>query len=584
MINPFEKKRFNSFTYLNITQFLGALNDQIFKFLIAYFLIENQGVENSPKILATAGAVFVIPFLLISASAGKLADRYSKRNIIVLCKFMEAIIMALGIISFIIKSEWGSYCILFLMATQSAIFSPSKYGIVPELVSNEKISRANGLLTTLTFLAIIIGTFLASFLTDISERNFVFSSAICTLISIIGLYTSFYIEQTPSAGSKKSFNTFFLNDVYKTILRARQKNRLFCAILSSAYFLFLSSFVQLNMVPFAIQSLGLTDTQGGYLFLMTALGIGMGSLIAGKLSGKHVELGFIPFAGFGMGILTLFLYLFSDNLMIVAPTITALGIFGGLWIVPMDSFIQVASPKNYRGQMVATTNFLSFSGVLFSAGALYLFSEILCFSAATGFVIIGLLTMVVSVIITIAILDYFLRFVSFSFSRLFFSLSVSGYDKVPKATPALMLCNRSTSFIDTLLLTAIQRPPLRFLVETSRCQNKWLRLFFSWMHVIFIPEYTEEDSEFIYNEAKKGMDKGYTVCIFAKTAKDNDEAMEKYFDDFQSRIIKTPYAIIPVKIDEKPLHPPSGRLWDLIKVFPWRVTIAFGSSGSTRKF
>ena len=126
-------RRFSSFTYLNITQFLGALNDNIYKLLIVYYFIQIEGIENSHKILATTGFIFVVPFLLFSASSGTLADRFSKRNIIVLTKVFELVIMVFAVVAFAYESKFGSYCILFLLATQSAMFGPSKYGILPEL-------------------------------------------------------------------------------------------------------------------------------------------------------------------------------------------------------------------------------------------------------------------------------------------------------------------------------------------------------------------------------------------------------------------------------------------------------------------
>ena len=126
MLTPLIRK-FSSFTYLNVTQFLGALNDNIYKLLIVFFLIDQEGIENGHKILALTGAIFVLPFLLISAFSGILADRYSKRNIIAFTKVLELIVMGLGVVAFWYESRWGSYAILLLMAAQTALFVPSRY-------------------------------------------------------------------------------------------------------------------------------------------------------------------------------------------------------------------------------------------------------------------------------------------------------------------------------------------------------------------------------------------------------------------------------------------------------------------------
>ncbi|MEI8125983.1 MAG: MFS transporter, partial [Parachlamydiaceae bacterium] len=187
----------SSFTYLNLTQFLAALNDNIFKLLVVYFFIQVEGTENSHRILATTGAIFVLPFLLFSASSGTMADRFSKRNIIVFTKTLEFVTLALGVLAFQYESKVGSYCVLFLMATLSAIFGPSKYGILPELVSTDKISKANGLMTSFTFLAIILGTFGASFILDITNRHFIFAALFSALMAFIAMSASFFIEYTP---------------------------------------------------------------------------------------------------------------------------------------------------------------------------------------------------------------------------------------------------------------------------------------------------------------------------------------------------------------------------------------------------
>src|SRR5262249_25573031 len=159
------------------------------------------------------------------------------------------------------------------------------------------ISRANGMMTSFTFLAIILGTFLASFLIEITNRHFIIASLFTTFIALIAMATSFCIEYTPPSGSMKRLNFHILDDVYHTLQLARQEPSLLTAVFGSAFFLFLGAFVQLNMIPYAVQALHLTDVQGGYLFLLTALGIGTGSILAGKISGKTVELGLVPIAG-----------------------------------------------------------------------------------------------------------------------------------------------------------------------------------------------------------------------------------------------------------------------------------------------
>ncbi|NDE82646.1 MAG: MFS transporter, partial [Chlamydiia bacterium] len=197
------KKKPYSLWMLNITQFLGVINDNLYKLLLIFLFIHVLGKEQAPALLSAAGTIYVLPFLLFSSSAGILADRYSKQKIIQILKGSEVIIMALVILGFYFESLLGSYVLLFLLATHSALFGPSKYGIIPELVGKEYITKANGLITSFTYMAMIMGTFLASFLTHISHKHFIFTAIACFTIAILGFISSLFIEKTPAQGSNK---------------------------------------------------------------------------------------------------------------------------------------------------------------------------------------------------------------------------------------------------------------------------------------------------------------------------------------------------------------------------------------------
>lgn len=288
----------HSLGFLNASQFLGVLNENIYKLVLIFFLIDIEGVDKANNILALTGAVFVIPFILFSSLAGVLADRFSKTRLIMLIKGAEILIMGLIVFAFAFQSRAAGYCLLFLLTTQEALFGPSKYGIIPELVPRTMVSKANGLITSFTYLAIIIGTFLASFMTEITNRHYVLVGAFCLLIAIVGFLSTFGIRYIPPKGIKKKINPFFLQEIYQTLKICKEKKHLLVAMSSSAFFLFIGSFTQLNIIPFAIQALNLTEIAGGYLFLSTALGIVLGAFIAGRVSKKTIELGLSCFSGF----------------------------------------------------------------------------------------------------------------------------------------------------------------------------------------------------------------------------------------------------------------------------------------------
>lgn len=516
-VTSFFVRRFSSFTYLNVTQFLGALNDNVYKLLIVFFFIHLDGIANSEIILAITGAVFVLPFLLFSASSGILADRFSKRNIIVLTKALELVIMLAGVLSFAFESRLGGYCTLFLMATQSAIFAPSKYGIIPEIVEEDKITKANGLLTSFTFLAIILGTFLASFLLDISGRNFVFASIFCTTLSVIGLATSFCIQYTPPSGFQKRFNILFLNEIYKTLKIAYTIPSLIAAIFGSAFFLFLGAFVQLNIIPYAVNTLHFTDIQGGYLFLLTAMGIGIGSLAAGKISGRTAELALVPLAGIGITLCCYMMDLFAPYLYFVLLLVFLEGMFGGIYEVPLDSYIQTSSPNTYRGQIIATTNFFCYFGALLASVMLYIFSSVFGFDARKGFAVMGTITLTVTIIIMFQFFDYLCRFIGMLLSRLHFRTVFKGVDIIPDA-PAIYICTH-TAWNDTLLLLGAQRRRMRFYIEQEQGHHPWLVRMYKILKVVNIPSIEPlRHNEECLTEIRKTLQRGISVCIFFENA------------------------------------------------------------------
>lgn len=572
--------RASSFTYLNITQFLGALNDNVYKLLIVYFLIDQEGIENGHKILALTGAIFVLPFLLFSAFSGLMADRYSKRNIIAFTKFFELIFMILGTIAFWYESRWGSYLVLFLMAAQTTLFGPSKYGILPELVPQEKISKSNGLMTSFTFLAIISGTFISSLMVDLTGRNFIAASIFCVIVALVGVIASLCIEYTPPAGSSKKFDPRFLDEISDTLKLASQQPSLLMAVFGSAFFLFLGAFVQLNMIPFATQSLHLTDIQGGYLFLLTALGIGSGSIAAGKISGRMVELGLVPLAAFGVALSCYLIDLCSSNLMLVIPMIIVVGFFGGMYEIPLDSYVQVASPKKFRGQVVAATNFFSYLGVLFASGTLYLMEELLGFSPNQGFSIIGTITLFVTVLIGYRYFDYLTRFIGMILSRLHFKVDYYGLKNIPD-TPAIYVCTH-TAWNDTLLMLGAQRRRLRFFIQQEQTHNnKWLRNLYRLLRVVFIPDIEPlERNESCLTAIKNTLDKGISVCIFIESSAIEQE-IDKLNHSFSFRKIleETHYPIVPVVISKGVKYPRSSRFFTwLAEKFRIPASLAFNAN------
>ena len=501
--------RKNSFTFLNITQFLGALNDNVFKLIIVFFIIHIQGIEDASIILATTGAIFVVPFLLFSSASGVLADRTSKRKIIVVMKGTEIGVMTLSLFGIIFQSPTTLYSLLFLMGMQSAVFGPSKYGIIPEIVEPKNVSKANGYLNSFTYLAIIIGTFLASYITHITHKNFILAASFCILVAILGFASSFGIMKTPAKRSKKRINPLFIYEIYKTLVICSKKRYLISAVLGSAFFLFLGGFAQLNTIPFAIQSLGLTDVGGGFLFLATAVGIAIGSMVAGKLSKDRVEPGMACLAGFFLSVLLVLLGIFSTSLTAAIILLILLGFFGGIFLVPFDSFIQIASPDKKRGRIIAAANFLSFCGVLLASIFLYLISGTLRFSSAHGFILMGILTLLFSIFITGRMSELFFSYIARKILLKIFKIRVLN---IPTPSSYIVLINES--WLDVFLMFSFLPNLKVFSLGRVLRDFPFFRGFLNSLYLIKKRKNKRTSLKRLYLKAKKHKRRINFVCLF----------------------------------------------------------------------
>ncbi len=462
---------------------MGVLNDNIFKLVIAYLLISSLGDQHASSIMSICGAIFVMPYLLFSSTAGTLADRFSKQRLMLVMKIVEMALMLIAMLIFGLKSVWASYTLLFVIATHSAMFSPSKYAIIAELVPQDRVSRANGLITSFTYLGIIVGTFLASFLTQITSRNFVLVALFGFVIAVIGFISTLVIRKTPSQESTKKPNWLFISEIVNTLKFCKTKKHLLVAMSGSAYFFFIGAFAQLNIIPFAINSLHMTDIAGGYLFLAIAVGIAIGAFAGGRVSKKRVELGLSCFAAIFIAILFILLVPCCTSLFSVITILFLLGVVGGLFVVPFDSFVQINSPDEKRGQIIGANNFLSFCGVFVASITLFIFSEILGLSPAVGFGVVGIITLFLSVLMISRLSDLALPFLSRMVLMPFAKVKVENLDLFEKNQEAILILKKATWSKAFLLLSVA--PNAHLIVKKGEKKRfPWFSWAFYSIHLI----------------------------------------------------------------------------------------------------
>src|ERR1700756_2891612 len=365
------------FWSLIATQFQGAFNDNGLKFFVIYLILgQNPTTAQKDFGVFLIGNLFPIPFLLFSMTGGFLADRFSKRSVTIGTKLFEIAAMLFAIFAFHQGNPYLAYTVIFLASTQAALFGPSKYGLLPELLPPELLSWGNGVLELTTFLAIISGTVAGSFLAQQFHGSPATAGLIYGACSLIGLAASFLISCAPAGDPTKKFRFNIFGDLRAQRKLVRPDRALKLAIVGNTYFWFLGALLQFVIVFYCREIMHLNETRGSYLQAALAVGIGIGSFAAGYLSGGKIEYGLIPLGGGGMAVFGCLLALPVLSFAQVFGLLVALGFSGGFFIVPISALIQHRPDEDKKGGVIAAANLLSFVGIGAASGAYYLLATV----------------------------------------------------------------------------------------------------------------------------------------------------------------------------------------------------------------
>jgi len=568
-----------SLTWLNATQFLGALNDNILKLLIIYYLIGIYGPQSAGTVSALAGAAFVLPFLLFAAPAGCLADRFPKSQVIRVVKLAEVVVTLLAVGAFAAGFNQALYAIVFMMAAHSAFFAPAKYGVIPEYAAPGGLSKANGLIESFSFMAIILGTALASLLADVLDGRIWLAACVCLAVAAGGYLASRRMSATAASDSRRHV-ALLPTEIFRTLKSIRNDRYLVLTIIGLAWFMFVAAFAQLNLIRFGMERLGMSESQSGYLFLAAALGIGLGSLVAARLSGRDVEFGIVPIGAAGLAIAPFMLHAAPAELFTCLAIITLFGFSAGLFMLPLQTFIQFRAEPAKRGEVLAASTFISWCAVLLASGLTWVFCVPMGLSAAQGFSLVGATTLLLTLISLLTLPDFLLRFIALVTMHIFYRIRIIGQEHLPVQGPALLIPNHVT-WVDALLLLATNQRRIRFVMERRIYNTPLLNRLFKLMGVIPVSsrDGKKEMLEFI-RRARAAMDDGYMVCIFAEGAITRNGMLREFRGGFERIVRDSGYPVIPVYI---------GGAWGSILSYahghllsrppalaPYRVCIHFG--------
>ena len=592
-----------SFLGLVVTQFLVALNDNMFRWLllpIGKDLVRTMGVREDLA-LSAGSVIFLLPFVLLAAPAGYLADRFNKRNVIVGCKLAEIVIMALGIGAILSGNLWLMAVVLFAMGAQSALFSPAKLASIPEIVRRDRIPAANGVMAMTTMVAIISGGVaggLLYFLTTPEgsllppgQHRWWISAAALISVAVVGWVASLTIGPLRAANPSRSFPLNPIGQAFRDLSSLASKRPLMLAALGTAFFWSLGALSQINIDKFAHTKLHVPQQYVGPLLAVLVLGIGVGSVLSGIWSRGRIRLGIVPLAAAVMAVAAMLLYTVPGGPNVVPGNhayywsclwLLILGTAAGLYDIPLQAFLQDRSPEESRGSILAATNLLCFSGMLLASAVFWVLGSFLDLSAGEIFLAAGLLTLPMSLAIAWFVPGDTIRIISAGLVKILYRVRITGLENLPREGGALLAPNH-VSWIDGVLLTLALPRPVRMVAYADYVETWWLRQFARDIQMIPIGESRKSMVRSI-RTAREALRNGELVCIFPEGGLTRTGRIGQFSPGLLSILKGTDVPVIPVHL---------GGLWGSIFSFergkffwkwprrwPYPVSIMFGSAMS----
>ena len=538
------QRRFAPFFW---TQFLGAGNDNLFKFAFTVMVTYQLQVSWLPAQQAglVIGALFILPFVLFSATAGQLADKLDKTRLIRFVKTLEIAIMALAACGFITANVPALLSCVALMGLHSTLFGPVKFAYLPQQLDEHELTGGNGMIEMGTFVAILLGSLTGGLLIARPEVGARDAAIACVAVAVLGRLVAQFIPLSPATDPGLKINWNPITETWRNLKLAHEQLAVFRSLLGISWMWFFGAVFLANFPSFAKDVLHGDEQVASLLLVVFSVGIGSGSLLCEVFSRRHVEIGLVPLGAIGMSVFAIDLYFASHALppsavlglgaflaqpqhWRVLADLCLLALFAGLYSVPMYALIQLRSAPTHRARIIAANNILNalfmivssvLAGALLGAGL----------SVPGLFLAVGLANAVVAGYIFLVVPEYLLRFIAFMVTRLVYRFKVTGDEHLPVKGAALLVCNH-VSFIDVVLLMAASPRPIRFLMDHRLVRSGLL----SWLYRLakVIPIAPQKDNPATYEaafvQARAVLADGELLCIFPEGGLTRDGTLQPF--------------------------------------------------------
>ena len=560
-----KQRRFAPFFW---TQFLGAANDNVYKNALIIFAAFHAASMTSldPNALVNlAGAVFIAPFMLLSATSGQLADKFEKSRLIRYIKLFEIAIMVIGLAGFWQRNLTLLMVALALMGVHSTLFGPVKYAILPQHLKPEELVGGNGLVEMGTFVAILLGTIAGGLVVAIAGAGPVIAGSVAVAIALAGYLVSRGIPFTPAVAPDLRINWNPFTETWNNLRFAQGNRVVWLSMLGISWFWYYGAIFLAQFPGFSKDILGGDEHVVTTLLALFSVGIGVGSLLCERLSGRKVELGLVPFGSIGLTVFAIDLWLASRQLhptgvagldvffanpahWRVAADLVLIGMFGGFYIVPLYALIQERSEPAFRSRIIAANNILNALFMVVSAGvAIGLFAAGL--SIPQLFLVTALMNAAIAVFIYGLVPEFLMRFLAWLLIHTMYRVRKAGLENIPDEGACIVVCNH-VSYVDAVVIAASVRRPIRFVMDHRIFAIPVLSFIFRAMRTIPIAPAREDPAmkDRAFAEAAQALEAGEIVGIFPEGKLTETGELNPFRPGVQQMVERTPVPVVPLAL------------------------------------
>lgn len=569
------------FVFLLAAQALAVFDDNTFKQLLVLFVTASIPSLVTRNLYISLGtALYVLPYIVFSSYAGQVADHFSKRRVIVFMKMVEATLLVLATIAMFAGHAMAMLVVLFLLGVHACFLDPAKEGILPQIFPDEDLSRANGLMQLTVYTMIVSGPIAAGLLLDSFPSRPYIPVGLLVGTALLGLMVATGINRVPAVAAGENFRWNAFREFWQDFAEIRSSRALFRTVLAIAFFWFLGAVYLQNVIGYGRDLLHLSNTGISYLTASVSIGVGLGAFVAGKLSGDQVELGLVPIGSVGLGVFGVFLFFGHHSFAQVFIGHFLLGFSGGIFIIPLQSYLQAHAGEHSKGRIIAASNVLTFTGVFLGAGIFEFLSGPCRMQANQVLLVMAVISFGATRHILTVLPDFMIRLCFFLLTHTFYRIEVRGAENLPRRGPALLVCNH-ISFADPFLIGACTPRFIRFLMYRRFYETAGIHWLVKLMGAIPISE-SDKPWELVasLHVAQDRLREGDLVCIFAEGAITRTGNPLRFRRGFERITRGLTVPLIPVHLD---------RVWGSIFSFergrfffkwprriPYRVTVSFG--------